>query len=486
MVNLDGFDVIVVGGGTAGLPTAVSAMQQGLRVLIIEKSARLGGTLWLTGGSISAAGTRRQKAKGIEDNAEQFFQDANKIGHGLADQDLLRLATFEAARGVDWLEDLGVDFGDSPQFAPEHELYALRRTHYQVERTNEGVALPLLRAMRDQIRRYTLEGQCLTLRECRVTDLLVEGGRVTGVAYETKGGVRREVRAPATVLASGGYAANRDLLKRFNPDHWRIATMTNPTSTGDGVLMAERIGAKLTHTEYINPGIGGIEDPNEPDTCFMWVLHVIGRPARECGDIWVNAEGRRFVQEDHPSNDHREKALLKQTGVMMFNIFDEPMHYGPNNLTKQWLVDIEARDVDGFNVRSAPTLEELAVKIGCEPAALVETVRRYNAAVDAGRDDEFGRQMFHGRIETPPFYALRSRGHILLTRGGVKIGTDLRVRDQEERPIPGLYAVGEVIGNGRLSGDAALGGMGVGPSFSLGRLLGTLLPEYVAEARATA
>lgn len=498
MNELEGFDVVVVGAGTAGLPTTLSALGHGLRVLVLEKEDRIGGTLWITGASYSAAGTRLQKQKGIEDSPEAHFEDANAIGHGYADQDLLRLATDHAAAGVNWLEELGADFGDSPRLGPEHELYGVARTHYQTPvhsmtdvphplsagGTTDGTGVGMLRVMRAHIQTYVNSGQVMMLRRHHVKDLLVEEGRVVGVEVERPDGSRIEVRAPAVVLATGGYAANRDLLRRFVPQSEDVLTMTNPSSQGDGLLMAERIGAKITHTEYFNPGVGGIEDASNPGTVMLWVLINTGRPAIQTGDIWVNKEGSRFVREEHPSHDFKEKTLLKEPGMTMYSIYDDRMRLPENPTLRQWIIEVESRDIDEFNIKKADTVEVLAAKIGCDPATLRQTIDRYNEAVDRGKDDQFGRESLTHKIEQPPFYALRSRPHLLLTRGGIKIDTDLKVVDADENVIEGLFAVGEVIGNGRLSGDASVGGMAVGPCFTFGRLLGELLPGYVEALRA--
>lgn len=492
--ELEGFDVIVVGAGTAGLPTALSCLQHGLRVLVLEKDQRFGGTLWITGASYSAAGTRLQKAKGIEDSWQEHMEDANRIGHGYADQELLELVMQQSAAGVDWLEQLGLDFGDSPQLGPEHELYSKPRTHYQLVNVSqnhpgvaggvqEGTGLNMLRLMRAHIMPYMTKGQCVMLRGHAVTDLLMDGDRCTGVVVD-RGGNLYAVHAPATVIATGGYAANRDLLKRFNPEKASVLTMTSPTSQGDGILLAEKHGLKVTHTEFMNPGIGGIEDPRNPGTVMLWILINSGRPAALTGDIWVNKEGRRFVREDHHSHDFKEKTLVKQPDLTMFSIYDSAMRLPENPGLRAWILEVEGRDLNEHNVKKADTIEELAGKIGCDPAVLKKTVDDWNAAVAAGKDEEFGRESFGRQIIQAPFYALKSGSHILLTRGGVKVNTRLQVvkDDEAETPVQGLYAVGEVIGNGRLSGDASVGGLAVGPCFTFGRLLGEYIPQHLEEA----
>ncbi len=476
MDDLKGFDVVVVGAGTAGLPTALSRLENGLKVLLLEKSDRLGGTLWITGASISAAGSRLQKAKGIDDSPEVFFADANAIGHGLADEALLRLATRVTGPAVDWLEDLGVDFGDSPLLGPEHELYGTPRTHYQAERSVEGTGVPLLAAMRNGLKPFIDSGTCLVLRGCRATELLARSGRVGGCLFETGQRRRHEVEAPAVVLATGGYASNPDLLRRFNGEGAHIVSMAAPTATGAGLLMAERLGAGVSHTEYLPSGLGGIEDPANPGRCLLWVLIFVGRPTQATGDIWINREGRRFVREDHASNHHKEKALEAQTERIFYAVYDSAMRFGSSGATRQWTLDVEARDIDEFNVKRADTMEELGEKLGCGPETLRDTVDSYNRCVEIGSGEQFGRKSLTHRIEQPPFYAVRARAHMMHAAGGIKVNGDLRVTRDDGSPIGGLYAVGEVFGFARLSGDASVGGMGVGPCFSLGKHLGTILP----------
>jgi succinate dehydrogenase/fumarate reductase flavoprotein subunit len=210
------------------------------------------------------------------------------------------------------------------------------------------------------------------------------------------------------------------------------------------------------------------------------------RPATMAGDIWVATNGRRWVREDHPSNDHKEKALTTLPDLTFFTVFDQAMLDATPPMGKAWLAEIEARDRDGLNLKIADSIDGLAREMGVDPATFADTIAAWNAAVSAGRDAEFGREHLKHRIEHGPFYAVRCKAFILSTRGGIRIDDELRVLRTDGSPIDGLYAIGEVTGFGRLSGDAQVGGMGVGPCFSLGRWAGRMLAQRLGGSAVTA
>ncbi|GIW07931.1 MAG: flavocytochrome c [Dehalococcoidia bacterium] len=454
--------IVVVGAGNAGIPAAIVAAELGADVTLVEKTDRIGGMLWVSSATVSAAGTRMQRAKGIEDSPEKHAEDALHIGRGRNDPALVRLATTYAAETVDWLEALGAPYSaDSPVFAGEHELYSVPRSYRCNGIEYIKVLQPELERHRDRI----------DLRlNTRVVDLLEKDGRVAGVRLEHAGEVT-DLPADAVILATGGYAANRELLARFHGADKRVVTACLDHATGDGLVMAEKAGAALVNMDVLILMPGGVEDPRRPGFTLSWSILTRLRAPGRSGDVWVNREGRRFMREDEPSPDARERAIMAQPGTEMVAIFDEPMRQGlaPDiaEATRHWL-----EGGAGFEpvIISAPTIAELATKLGLDPQTLEATIARYNSAVAEGRDAEFHRESLPKAVDTPPFHAVRAYGVTLGTNGGVKVDDRLRVVRGDGTPIEGLYAAGEILGKAQLMGDGVASGFAAGPAFTFGRL----------------
>ncbi|MFN8533295.1 MAG: FAD-dependent oxidoreductase [Dehalococcoidia bacterium] len=454
--------IVVVGAGNAGIPAAIVAAELGADVTLVEKTDRIGGMLFVSSATVSAAGTRMQRAKGIEDSPERHAEDALEIGRGRNDPALVRLATTYAAEAVDWLEAIGAPYSDdSPVFAGEHELYSRPRSY-----RCSGVAY--LKVLEPELGRHR---DRIDLRlNSRVVDLLLQGDRVAGVRIESNGRTE-DVPADGVILSTGGYAANQALLKRFHGAEKNVITACLPHATGDGLVMAEDAGAALVNMDVLILMPGGVEDPKRPGFTLSWSIVTRLRAPARSGDVWVNRDAKRFMREDEPSPDARERAIMSQPGTVMYSVFDEPMREGlaPDiaEATRQWL-----EGGAGFEpvLVSAPTIGELAAKLGLDPAMLEATIARYNAAVAAGRDDEFGREGLPKPIDTAPYHAVRANGVTLGTNGGVKVDDRLRVVRGDGTPISGLYAAGEILGKAALMGDGVASGFAAGPAFTFGRL----------------
>jgi fumarate reductase flavoprotein subunit len=455
-------DVLVVGAGTAGLPAAISAAQRGARVVLIEAQRRVGGQLWRSSATISAAGTRMQKAKGIDDSPELHIEDCNHIGRGKANQALLALVMRESARAVDWLESIGVPFtDDSPRLAPEHDLYSRPRSHYPGGMVApEGGRLDFVRALERELQRWQQRGLIDLRPGERLERLVVERGRVVGIATSVG-----EYRAPVVVLTTGGYHGDLAELRRRHPDKRGLLTMSLPHADGSGLKAAEGIGASSSRFEWLIPTPGWLEDPEHPDQC-LWASAGNGRPPALCGDIWVNSRGQRFVAEDC-SPDDRERALMKQGDNRMLVIFDAAMLDAAPAVawTRKNILDTGA-------FVKADSIGALADALSIPAANLESTIDRYNGFVTRGKDPDFGRQRLPCALEHSPFYGVRTRGVVLSVRGGLDINERLEVLDQQGQPIPGLLAAGEVIGFGLIAGDGVCSGTHVGAAVTLGLIAG--------------
>jgi succinate dehydrogenase/fumarate reductase flavoprotein subunit len=464
------FDLIIVGAGTAGLPCAIEAAAAGSRVLLIEKDSVIGGTLQVSGGHMSAAGARRQRSRGIADSVESHFDDIQRISEHTAHRhDLIRLAVENAPAMVDWLEDNGFDFApETPRIVYGHEPYSAPRTYYGKDEARSTLALF------ERLLRPHVDSGAVTLRlGTRARRLLVDSGRVVGVETECDG-VVLSARGANVVLTTGGFAAAPDLFAEI--EGAPLVTAAQKTSTGDGLRMARELGAAIAGQGQYLPTFGGLpaqDDPGRVQWADRPLLVATERPPWE---IYVDRHGRRFIAEDDPSIDAKERALARIEGLTFFTVFDDRAVEESANIVVGWSKDeLRARAGHRAGVFVAPTLAALAEQAGIAAAGLQATVARYNQHVAAGVDSDMGRRFLKAPIEQAPFYTMRNHGITLITFAGVDVDGELRVRREDGSIIPGLYAAGEILGAAATMGNSFCGGMLVMPGIVFGRLLGQRL-----------
>lgn len=473
------FDVLVIGAGTAGIPCAVEAAAAGARVLLVEKNVRVGGTLHISGGHMSAGGTRRQQVKGIEDSPRQHLDDIRKISNGTAREDIVERAIYLAPGTIDWLEDNGFDFApETPVILHEHEPYSIPRTYYG---RDEGVSIlnVLQRLLDEAVAKGSIEVRTSTA----VTQLRcderggVTGATLTGLAED------ENVSVEAVVLATGGFAADPEVFAQF--EGLPLVSAAMPTSTGDGLVLARELGGKIAGQGTYLPTFGGMRTQGSNRTSLTERPNFIAheRPPYE---VYVDREGCRFVAEDNPSIDAKERALHSLEDMTFWMVFDDRGRRDSKPpIVNGWSPEDLARQA-GQNpaVDVALDLRSLAERAGIDPDGLIETITDYNAAITDGRDDPLGRSVRPAPIDTPPYYALRNHGITLLTFAGLDVDVEMRVRKDDGSTIPGLYAVGEIIGNGVTAGNSFCGGMSVTPALSLGRWLGHRLGTATTSSEA--
>ena len=466
----DNWDVIIVGAGSAGIPTAIFAGQRGARVLLIEADSRIGGTLHWSSGQMTAAGTKLQKSLGIEDHPDWHFEDCQRILGGTMNETLGRLAIDNAAVTFDWLMDIGFEpIPETPVAGWGHEPHRVRRYAW-----GENGGLSVLEVMEPLLDIEIGRGNVTLSLETRLTDLVVEEGAVAGVRAEARDGTIATIRGQNVVLTTGGYAANPELWADLTPGY-PLRSHCNPYSRGDGIVAARKIGAKVDRGDMFLCTFGGVmQDPDDPLSVRMGLT--LNPRFRIPWEIYVNRAGKRFVREDHPSVDHREHALLEQDGMETFVVFDEGIrqnapHFDPE-VEREHVAKLFGNHPSYFK---ADTLADLAAQCGIDAANLEASVAEYNQAVETGTDPAFGRQVFARPIDTPPYLAIHAVGFTVLSPGGIDADTGLHVLDNAGQPIPNLYASGEVFGKARLSGRSYASGMSLLPAITFGRLLGQKL-----------
>ena len=466
------YDLIVVGAGTAGMVCASEAARRGLRVAAFEKDDRIGGALHWSGGHMSAGGTRRQRARGIDDSVADHLADIRRINGGSGDPALIEKAARLAPGTIDWLEDLGFAFApECPRVIYGHVPYDRPRTHYGVNK-----ALSILEVIRPLWDEQVAAGRLELFAGRAVDELLTDGGRVTGVRAG-----QRTARAPHVVLTTGGYGSNPELFAELHPGVHLLST-AYPTATGDGHLLARRAGAVLEYADCFVPSLGGVElSPGRADFNRAWamLLTSVYRPARE---IYLDGDGHRFMDENEANADTRERTVLERTQGFFWAVFDQAAldWRSPTGAENPLMIGwdqgrTEAEANRGGFLHRANSLDELARATGLPTTTLRQSVAKWNDCVASGHDPAFGRAPCAHPLTTPPYYALKTHYSVLVTFAGLRADPGLRVLDAGGRPIPGLYAAGEALGLGATSGNAFCSGMAITPALAFGRWLGQTL-----------
>ena len=460
----DGFDLAVVGAGTAGLPAAMAAAARGLKVVLLEKSGRIGGTLHYSSGQMSAAGTRLQRERGIEDSPDLHYADVMRISRGLANGPLVRRAVDLAPRTIDWLMEIGFEMHPScPAILHLHEAYRIARTYWGVDggRSILKAIAPVFEATRARHR--------IDLRLGMTVTRLLPG---EGMLVRQPDGSEVRISARATILASGGYGANPELFARLH-EGMPLFTTASPTSDGSGHEMATALGARLRNMHFWKPALAGIEDPAGSGRVVWEDVPALTPQVREPWEIFVDAGGRRFVAEDHESVDIREAALARLPGLAFWVVFDEAiLRDAPPLLPRFDRARLEAAFASHPHFVRAEGVDALAARAGIDAAGLRATIAAYNAAVEGGQADALGRKHMPRPINGPVLMAVRCVGMVLRTAGGIVVDDRLRVLDAAGAAIPGLHVAGELVGGGTMSGDGYVGGMSVTPALGFGRWLG--------------
>jgi fumarate reductase flavoprotein subunit len=468
------WDVIVVGGGSSGLPLALFAAQRGAEVLLLDHASELGGTLWVASGQMSAAGTRLQKRKGIEDSADEHYADVMRISRGSADPTLVRLAVDHAADTFDWLEDVGFNaLPDHPVAGNAHEAY-LKDRYYWGEKGGHSVRETLVPLLMEQVQ----AGRITLKLEHEVTELVQDhDGAITGVVARDRDGMLHAFNSRFTALTCGGYAANPELFEQLN-GYPQYTAQPYPFARGAGIKLGLAAGGYLRGHENVYNNFGSLLN-SDAFPCALAGRVITYPEMRQPWEVYVNTEGKRFIREDMPSVDAREMALSVQTARRFWIVFDQHILDNAPPILLNWTREQlqQAFNDGGPAFLSAPSLEGLAKAAGINEAALVTTVDGYNYGVHTG-SDFLGRHHLPAPVQQGPFYALRMQGSATSSAVGLAVNESLQVIRADGSPIANLYAAGELLGAGQTMGKAACGGMMVTPALTFGRLLGDQLIPF--------
>lgn len=423
------FDVVVVGGGIGGLSAALSAAERNAKVVLLEKNDFLGGDTLISGGTFNAVDPERQRPLGIEDSVEFFERQILESGGGYNDPKVVRVLAEGAGDAIRWLESYGMRF--LPELA---EIYGSGwvRAHRPAYPRGRGYILCLTNACLER----GVEVRMKTRARELVTDT---AGRVVGVRADTEEGTFVYRAEKGVILASGGFAANRELLRRYAPEYASLPIDGLPSSMGDMLTAAQEIGADAVNLGFVEciPGA-------PPGIAYQVRLDY---NSEDC--IMVNAQGRRFTKE---TGTRREiaAAVSGQKGPC-YEIADQ-------GSVERMIVNNQKDLWRGYFAKVAvkdDTPEGLARRLGLPEAALAE---------------EIGRALASGKFEKPPFWGVRIHLRIHCTLGGLRIDEKARVLDENGRPIPGLRATGSLTGN--VHGINRLGANGLNSACVFGRIAG--------------
>ena len=446
-------DIVIIGAGGAGMTAAINATQAGKDVILVEMMPYAGGNTTKATGGMNAAETHYQKEQGIEDSVEQFVEDTMKGGHDINDRDLVTIMAENSAAGIDWLDSIGAPL---PKIS-----FSGGATNQRIHAPEDGsgVGAYLVTALLKKMDELGIK----VMYNTKATDLLSLEGTVNGVMAESDDAYYT-IHSKAVILATGGFGNNQEMIVRYRDDLEGTVTTSAPGIMGDGIVMAQAVGADLVDIDQIQ-----LHPTVEQKTSML-----ITESVRGDGAILVNQDGKRFTDE-LLTRDKVSAAELAQPGSYAYIIFDQKLREG--------LKATEKYISTGITVQG-DTIEDLAAQIDVDPATLAETLANWNKCVADKNDAEFGRTTgMDNDLSTAPYYAIKIAPGIHHTMGGVHIDTGAHVIDLNGKVIPGLFAAGEVVGG--VHGGNRLGGNAVADIVVFGRISSASAVEWCNELSGT-
>lgn len=443
------YDVIIIGSGGTGLSAAIQANELGMKVAVLEKEEELGGNTNRASSGMNAAETNVQLHHGVIDNVADFYHETYKDGGRLNDKDMLGYFVYHTAPAIDWLADHDIKLDDITITGGMSK----KRTHRPASMAPIGGFLV------KSLLKVVAQEDIPVFNKTKVTELRrADDGRVNGVKVDADG-ITKIINAKAVILATGGFGASKEYIKRFRPDLESYKTTNQPGATGDGLKLAENVGAELMQMNLVQ-----VHPTVQQDNPHVYL---IGEAVRGEGAILVNAEGKRFVNELN-TRKIVSNAITALPEHSAYLILDQGI--------RDHVKAIEFYDKVGLVVHGE-TIEDLAKKINVDPSNLKQTVATWNQAVENHDDAEFGRTTGMDRgITNPGFFAIHIAPAIHYTMGGIHITPKTQVLDGNGDIIKGLFAAGEVAGG--LHGNNRVGGNSIAETIVFGRQAGQQVALY--------
>lgn len=464
-------DIVIIGGGGAGMTAALAADEAGKSVILLEKNAMLGGHTAYSGAFALITGSKLQEEKyGIKnDSLELAYKDIYKNGGGKSIPGDLKLYVEQMGPATDWINEyIQVPIPD--ELTPLSENTVDRAMVY----VNGGQGL--YEAYKDKIDESNIDIHLNTKAE----ELITENGKVVGVKAKDSEGNTYKVMGKAVLMATGSYGARRDLLpERLDNFVYYGAQLAQ----GEGIEMAREIGADVVNQGYVELFENGVEWlPGIAKSTYNGSM-----AAWDVSGILVDREGKRVVNERAPGIEI-VKEMEKQPDGRLFLFMDQATfdHFRDNiggygiseEMLDSWL---ENNGQDAPYFAHAESIDELAKILDVDAENLKETVDRYNSFVEKGKDEDFGREAKYmtAKIKEGPYYLVEQKPRFATTLGGLKINEKLQVINKEGQVIEGLFAAGDVAGGAR--GDDSIPGSDVGWALTSGFTAGKTISELISK-----
>ena len=490
-------DVVVVGAGGAGMTAAITAAAEGKSVVILESQSMVGGNSVRATGGMNAGKTVYQdenefgESAGVEktlktaaekyadnetitalaktvseqwaayqanptgyfDSVELMELDTMIGGKGINDPELVETLCANSADAIDWLDEHGITLHNVSSFGGA----SVKRIHRPVNA--EGKTVSVGSYMIPLLQENCEKAGVKMMLDTTATEILTDAnGAAVGVKAIGASGETVTVNAKAVILASGGFGANLDMVVKYKPELKGFMTTNAPGIQGQGIEMAQAIGAATVDMDQIQ-----IHPTVEANTAAL-----ITEGLRGDGAILINEEGQRFIDEVG-TRDVVSAAEIAQTGSYSWLVVDQAMADASSV--------IQGYIKKGYTVTGA-TYEELGKAMGVDAAAFAETMEKWNGYVEAKNDPDFGRTSFANPLNTAPYYAVKVTAGVHHTMGGLKINANTEVLNEKGEVIPGLFAAGEVTGG--VHGANRLGGNAVADFTVFGRIAGAAASDYAA------
>ena len=490
-------DVVVVGAGGAGMTAAITAAAEGKSVVILESQSMVGGNSVRATGGMNAGKTVYQdenefgESAGVEktlktaaekyadnetitalaktvseqwaayqanptgyfDSVELMELDTMIGGKGINDPELVETLCANSADAIDWLDEHGITLHNVSSFGGA----SVKRIHRPVNA--EGKTVSVGSYMIPLLQENCEKAGVKMMLDTTATEILTDAnGAAVGVKATGASGETVTVNAKAVVLASGGFGANLDMVVKYKPELKGFMTTNAPGIQGQGIEMAQAIGAATVDMDQIQ-----IHPTVEANTAAL-----ITEGLRGDGAVLINAEGKRFIDEVG-TRDVVSAAEIAQTGSYSWLVVDQAMVDASSV--------IQGYIKKGYTVTGA-TYEELGEAMGVDAAAFAETMEKWNGYVEAKNDPDFGRTSFANPLNTAPYYAVKVTAGVHHTMGGLKINANTEVLNEKGEVIPGLFAAGEITGG--VHGANRLGGNAVADFTVFGRIAGAAASDYAA------
>ena len=490
-------DVVVVGAGGAGMTAAITAAAEGKSVVILESQSMVGGNSVRATGGMNAGKTVYQdenefgESAGVEktlktaaekyadnetitalaktvseqwaayqanptgyfDSVELMELDTMIGGKGVNDPALVETLCANSADAIDWLGEQGITLNSVSSAGGA----SVKRIHRPVN--EEGKVVSVGAYMVPLLEEDCQKAGVQMMLNTTATEILTDdNGAAVGIKATGASGETITINAKAVILTSGGFGANMDMVVEYKPELKGFMTTNAPGILGQGIKMAQAIGADTVDMDQIQ-----IHPTVQYDSASL-----ITEGLRGDGAVLINSEGKRFIDEVG-TRDVVSAAEIAQPGSYSWLIIDQKM------------VD-DSSVIQGYIKKGytfeGKTYEELAEQIGVDGAALAETMNTWNGYVEAKNDPDFGRTSFANKLDTAPYYAIKVTAGVHHTMGGLKINTNTEVLNENGEIIPGLFAAGEVTGG--VHGANRLGGTAVSDFVVFGRIAGAAASKYAA------